>query len=194
MIRDGLGGSVQNEVIEDFPMLSFVHALVFFAAVAASPAASDQLPVVSNGKMSSVVLLHAGRVSPDGLKACCPGAADALTLVFLTRSTDAPIDFAMSPVVRTLIDRRPYPSDAEGAQGPKPRIEVRDVDDVFREFPDLVDRVPAGFKPHLAIVVTLPGGTLPGSGQVDFSMELGYHRQVEPFSFAFALPKKQLPD
>jgi hypothetical protein len=177
-------------------MLTFGHgqALVFFAAVAASPAASDQLPVVSEGKMASVALLHAGRVSPDDLAACCPGAIEALTLVFLTKPTDAPIDFTMSPAVQTLIDRRPYPSSADGAQGPEPRIEVRDVADLFRLRPDLVDRVPTGFKPNLAVVVTIPGGTLPGSGHVDFAMKLGYHRQAEPFSFAFALPKKQAPN
>lgn len=172
-------------------MLTFVYALVFLATVAASPAASGELPVVTEGKMAAVVLLDASRVSPEDLKACCPGAADALRLVFLERPIDdAPIDFTLSPVVPTRIDRRPYPFDADGTQRLKPLINVRDLDDLFRLRPDLAGRVPAGFKPHLAVVVTIPGDTLPESGQVDFEMRLGYHRQIEPFSFAFALPKR----
>jgi hypothetical protein len=175
-------------------MLTVVHALVVFAAVAASPPASDQLPVVSEGKMASVALLDAGRASPADLAACCPGAAEGLTLVFLTRPIDAPIDFTMSPVVETQIDRRPYPFNADGVQGLRPRLEVRDVADLFQQRPELVNRVPAGFKPHLAVVITIPGDTLPESGHVDFALKLGYHRQVEPFSFAVALPKKPAPN
>lgn len=142
--------------------------------------------------MASVVLLDASRVSPEDLKACCQGAADALRLVFLERPIDdAPIDFTLSPVVPTRIDRRCYPCDADGAQKLRPLLDVRDVDDLFRLRPDLAGRAPAGFKPHLAVVVTIPGDTLPESGQVDFEIKLGYHRHIEPFSFSFALPKKR---
>jgi hypothetical protein len=172
-------------------MLTFVHALVFSAAVAASPATTHQIPIVTEGKMASVALLRASRVSPDDLKACCSGATDALRLIFLVRPADAPVDFTMSPVIETLIDRQSYPTDAAHAKGLRPYIEARDVDDLFRLFPDVVDRVPAGFKPSIAIVVTIPDETLPESGQVDLTMKLGYRRQVEPFSFSFALPKKQ---
>jgi hypothetical protein len=172
-------------------MLAFVHALAVFAAFAAAPLASDPLPVATKGKMAAVVLLHASRVSPEDLKACCPGVANALRLVFLTKPIDDPVDFAISPVVQMLIDRQKYPAEAaDGAKRPVPRIEVREVEDLFKLLPDLAGRVPSGFNPHLAVLVTVPCGTLPGSGQVEFALKLGYHRQVEPFSFAFALPAK----
>jgi hypothetical protein len=158
---------------------------------AASPAASDQLPVEIDGKMSSLLLLQAGRASSDELKACCPGASDGLSLVFLTKSSDDPVDFMMTAGVRTLIDRRTYPFDANGAEGLRPRIVARDVDDIFRLLPDLAGRVPASFKPFLALVITIPGDTLPESGQVDVTLGIGYHRKVEPLSVTFALPKKQ---
>jgi hypothetical protein len=173
-------------------MLTVVHALVFLGAVAAAPAPSDQLPVISEGKLASVALLDAGRASADDLKACCPGAADALKLVFLTRSTDAPTDFTMSPATQTLIDRQPY--EFCGAGNTRPQLVVYDVDKIFQIRPDLAGRVPTGFTPHLAVVITIPGDTsLPETGHVDFEMKLGYHRQIEPFSFGFTLPKKQAP-
>ncbi|HEX4498188.1 MAG TPA: hypothetical protein VIE43_21105 [Thermoanaerobaculia bacterium] len=169
-------------------MLTFVHAFIVFAAVAATSATSSQLPVVAEGKLASVVLLQAGRASSEDLKACCQGAKGGLKLVFLMRPIDDPIEVTLSPQVETLIDRQPYLATDKDAGGPRPQLEVRDVDDLFRRYPDLAARVPPGFKPHLGLIVTIPGTPLPESGQVDFSMKLGYHKQLERFSFAFALP------
>jgi hypothetical protein len=181
-------------------MLAFVQALAVFtsiftsriAAVAAAPApvASSTLPVVVvEGKLASVVLLRASRVSSGDLAACCAGAAGGLRLVFLMKPIGDPIDVTLSPQVETLIDRRPYLSDAGGEQGPRPKLDVRKVEPLFQQFPDLAARAPADFKPHLGLVVTIPGDPLPEAGQVDFSMKLGYHKQLERFSFSFALPK-----
>jgi hypothetical protein len=173
-----------------FLMITFIPALAVLAVAAASPAASGQPPLVAEGKLASAVLLQVDRVSPEKLKACCQGATDGLRLIFLMKPIDAPVDVTVSPVVQTSVDHQPYPSGADGAQGLRPVLEARDVDDLFRMFPDLAARVPASFKPHLALVVTIPGGTLPESGQVDVTIKLGYRRQIEPFSFTFALPKK----
>jgi hypothetical protein len=174
-------------------MLAFVQALAVFmsilAAVAAAPVASSTLPVVVEGKLASVVLLQASRVASGDLSACCAGAAGGLRLVFLMKPIGDPIDVTLSPQVETLIDRRPYLSDAGGEQGPRPKLDVRKVETLFQQFPDLAARAPADFKPHLGLVVTIPGDPLPEAGQVDFSMKLGYHKQLERFSFSFALPK-----
>jgi hypothetical protein len=167
-------------------VLTFVHAFIVFAAVAATSATSSQLPVVAEGKLASVVLLQAGRASSEDLKACCQGAKGGLKLVFLMRPIDDPIEVTLSPQVETLIDRQPYMADDDGSDG-RPKLEVLDVDDLFRRYPDLAARVPQGYKPHLGLIVTIPGTALPESGQVDFSMKLGYHKQLERFSFSFAL-------
>ena len=169
-------------------MLAFVHVLVFLAAAAAPPAATSQLPVVSEGKLAAVALMDVRRASPEEIAECGPGAADGLTLAVLVRPIDAPIEVTFSPNVETTIDRQPYRPKA-GAEGARPRLVALDVEDLFQRRPELASRVPAGFKPHLAVLITIPGDTLPESGQVDFAMKAGYHKQIEPFSFTFALPK-----
>jgi len=182
-------------------MLAFVQALVVFAAipaaipaaVAAAPVVSSPLPVVVDGKLASVALLQASRVSSEDLNACCPGAKGGLELVFLMRPSDEPVDVTLSPQVETLIDRQPYLAADEGAGGPRPKLDVRNVDNLFRRYPDLSARVPQGFKPHLGLIVTIPGTPLPESGQVAYSMKLGYHKQLERFSFSFALPQAPAP-
>lgn len=173
-------------------MLAFVQALAIFAAVAAAPVASSPLPVVVNGKLASVVLLQASRVSSEELKVCCPGAAAGLKLVFLFRPIDAPVDVTLSPQVETLIDRQPYLSNAAGEPGPRPQLEVRNVEPLFQQFPELAARAPKDFKPHLGLIVTIPGDALPEAGQVHFAMKLGYHKTLEPFAFDFALPRERL--
>jgi hypothetical protein len=174
-------------------MLAFVQALAVFAAipaaVAAAPVASSPLPVVVDGKLASVALLQASRVSSEDLKACCPGAKGGLELVFLMRPSDEPVDVTLSPQVETLIDRQPYLAADEGAGGPRPKLDVRKIEALFRRYPDLAAQVPQGFKPHLGLIVTIPGTPLPESGQVAYSMKLGYHKQLERFSFSFALPQ-----
>lgn len=172
-------------------MVAFLHALVFLAAAAASPAPTGQLPLASEGKLAAVALLDVGRASPEEIAACGPGATDGLTLVVLVRPIDAPIEVTLSPNVETAIDRQPYQPKA-GA-GARPQLSALDVEDLFQRRPELASRVPAGFKPHLAILITVPGDTLPESGQVDFAMKAGYHKQIEPFSFTFPLPKKPAP-
>jgi hypothetical protein len=101
-------------------MLAFVQALTILAAAAAAPVASSPLPVVVDGKLASVALLQASRVSSEDLKACCPGAKGGLELVFLMRPNDEPVDVTLSPQVETLIDRQPYLAADEGAGGPGP--------------------------------------------------------------------------
>lgn len=171
-------------------MLTFLPALVVLAAVSASPAASAELPIVVEGKLASVALLQAQRIAPEDLKACCPGAAAGLKLVLLFRPIDAPVDVTLSPQVETLIDRQPYLANASGEQGPRPKLDVRNVEPLFQQFPDLAARVPKDFKPHLGLIVTVPGDALPEAGQVHFAMKLGYHKRLEPFAFDFALPRE----
>jgi hypothetical protein len=172
-------------------MLTFLPALFLLAAASTPPAASAKLPIVVDGKLASVVLLRAQRVAPEDLKTCCPGAAAGLKLVFLFRPIDAPVDVTLSPQVETLIDRQPYLSNASGEPGPRPKLEVRDVEPLLQQFPDLAAQAPKDFKAHLGLIVTIPGDALPEAGQVHFAMKLGYRKTLEPFAFDFALPREE---
>lgn len=164
-------------------ILAYVFALV--ASIAATPSSASDLPVPAKGEMCTVALVDFRVLTEEDAASCCPGAPTAVRAILLIDPIGEPVDPAFSPSVGLLFDGESYKPAVDKQGAMKPLLLVRDVVDIFGEYPDLKAHLPEGFDPHLGLIVTFPATSFPERGNVELKLKAGYHREVEPFSFQF---------
>ena len=174
---------------------SFLLALLCAGLVAASAAESKSAPSESKstsaqvGRMSTVRLLATGRVTdkeiPDGLR----------FMFLVTRVAGSTGRPTLKETRDFLLGGSSYQEKTQGELRKKfePSTEFDTAEGYFAKHPRLqaaADLTPAEIAGAYILTVAIGGATLPADARAEVTVQVGFGKEVEAFTFEVTVPRK----
>jgi hypothetical protein len=161
--------------------VSMVFAMVLSgSAVAADPASAAS---VQTGRMSTVHLLATGRGSPS--------APDAMRFMFMVmRAPGTTGALTLKETRDFLIGGQSYQEKTQAELGRQiePATAVDSADGFFSRQPGARGLAPDNISGAQIITIMIPGAPLAPGARGEVKLEVGFNKEVEPFTFSFNVP------